>query len=219
MKNQKKITLSLILAIFTLSLVVLTNLANAQTEIDTKFNPNNIISDSDLLDARAMNLPDIQNFLQSKNSYLANYIAPNNNGVMKTAAEIIYDATNRNFDCSGVTLSDTPTEEEKRLNDFIAKRIAASQEPSQPTLLDKLKGNSFKKLHGNIPLHQKFKFQNDLFAGNADDFNNAIALIDQAPDYHEALALIKSRFVLKYDWDFSHETTLEFIGMVEDKYD
>ena len=115
MKNQKKITLSLILAIFTLSLVVLTNLANAQTEIDTKFNPNNIISDSDLLDARAMNLPDIQNFLQSKNSYLANYIAPNNSGVMKTAAEIIYDATNRNFDCSGVTLSDTPTEEEKRL--------------------------------------------------------------------------------------------------------
>ncbi len=116
-------------------------------------------------------------------------------------------------------LAKQETEEEKRLNDFIAKRIAASQEPSQPTLLDKLKGNSFKKLHGNIPLHQKFKFQNDLFAGNADDFNNAIALIDQAPDYHEALALIKSRFVLKYDWDFSHETTLEFIGMVEDKYD
>ena len=88
---------------------------NAQAEIDTNFNPNFIISDSDLMDYSSMTLPDIQNFLQSKNSYLANYITPNNNGVMKTAAEIIYDATNRNFNCEGITLSDAPTEDEKRI--------------------------------------------------------------------------------------------------------
>lgn len=110
--------------------------------------------------------------------------------------------------------------EDAELNAFIAQRMAAANdENAHSTVLDKLKSNSFKKLHGNVPLHLKFKFQNDLFGGNADEFNNALELIDQAPDYHEALALIKSRFVLKYDWDFSNETTLEFIGMVEDKYD
>jgi len=108
-------TPALILALFSLSLTVSAHFASAQTEIDLNFNPNNIISDNDLLDARSMTLPDIQNLLQSKNSYLTNYISPNNNGLMKTAAEIIYDATNRNFDCNGVTLSATPTEEEKRL--------------------------------------------------------------------------------------------------------
>jgi hypothetical protein len=115
MKNQKTIAPALILALFSLSLAISAHFANAQTVVDPNFNPNNIISDNDLLDARSMTLPQIQNFLQSKNSYLANYISPNNNGVMKTAAEIIYDATNRNFDCDGVTLSDTPTEDEKRL--------------------------------------------------------------------------------------------------------
>jgi hypothetical protein len=114
-KNHKITVSALILALFSLSLATSAPLAKAQTEIDAKFNPNNIISDSDLLDARSMTLPDIQNFLQSKNSYLANYIVPNNSGTMKTAAEIIYDATNRNFDCDGVTLSASPTEEEKRL--------------------------------------------------------------------------------------------------------
>ncbi len=115
MKNQKISTASLILAVFSLSLAISTHFVKAQTEVDPNFNPNNIISDNDLLNARSMTLSEIQNFLQSKKSYLANYSAPNNNGVTKTAAEIIYDATNRNFDCDGVSLSESPTEEEKRL--------------------------------------------------------------------------------------------------------
>ncbi len=114
---MKKITITAALVTMA-SLLIFSQMAissvKAQTEIDPNFNPNLIISDSDLMDCSSMTLADIQNFLQSKNSYLANYIAPNNNGVMKTAAEIIYDATNRNFDCDGVTLSDAPTEEEKR---------------------------------------------------------------------------------------------------------
>jgi hypothetical protein len=114
-KNRKITAPALILALFCLSLATSASLVNAQTEIDANFNPNNIISDDDLLDARSMTLSEIQNFLQSKNSYLANYITPNNSGTMKTAAEIIYDASNRNFDCDGVSLSDSPTEDEKRL--------------------------------------------------------------------------------------------------------
>ncbi|MFA5130960.1 MAG: hypothetical protein WC467_00890 [Patescibacteria group bacterium] len=88
--------------------------ALAQNAVDPLFNPNKIIEDSELLDYNAMSLPDIQNFLQSKNSYLANYITPNASGVSKSAAEIIYDASHNNFDCSGVTLSDAPTELEKQ---------------------------------------------------------------------------------------------------------
>ncbi len=114
-----------------------------------------------------------------------------------------------------------PKEEpyEETIYDMLAKRKAKEEQVQQPSVLDKLRAGQIKKLQGNIPLHQRFKFQNDLFGGDADAFNEAIALIDQSPDYHDALALIKSRFVLKYDWDFSHESTLEFISMVEDKFD
>ncbi|MFA5753958.1 MAG: hypothetical protein WC905_01170 [Patescibacteria group bacterium] len=82
-------------------------------EIDPNFNPNLILSDSDIMSYDMMSLQDIQNFLQNKGSYLANYSAVNTHGVVKSAAEIIYDATHKNYDCDGVTLSDTPTEAEK----------------------------------------------------------------------------------------------------------
>ena len=107
MTTKKLITLFLFLLIAPIP-------ALAQVEIDPNFNPNKIIDDNELLNTSSMSLSDIQTFLQSKNSYLANYSTLNAHGTTKSAAEIIYDASNNNYDCSGVTLSDTPTEFEKQ---------------------------------------------------------------------------------------------------------
>lgn len=87
----------------------------AQTTIDSNFNPEKIISDSDLLNYNSMNLSDIQNFLQNKNSFLATYSTLNAHGTTKSAAEIIYDASNNNFNCYGANLSENPTEAEKQI--------------------------------------------------------------------------------------------------------
>lgn len=84
-------------------------------EIDPQFNPNLIISDEEIMDYDSLSLSQIQSFLQNKNSYLANYRTTNAHGTLKSAAEIIYDAANNNYDCSGVALSDNPTETEKQL--------------------------------------------------------------------------------------------------------
>lgn len=84
-------------------------------EIDPEFNPANIISDSELLDYNGMQLTEIQNFLQRKNSYLANYRTFNAHGTPdKSAAEIIFEASRQNYDCKGVDLGDTPTEADKK---------------------------------------------------------------------------------------------------------
>lgn len=87
----------------------------AQETTDSNFNPEKIINNNDVLDYNSMDLSDIQNFLISKNSFLANFNTLNAHGTPKSAAEIIYDASNKNFDCYGVTLSDNPTEAEKKL--------------------------------------------------------------------------------------------------------
>jgi len=107
MTTKKIITLFLFLLMSPLP-------ALAQVEVDPNFNPNRIIEDSELLNYNAMSLPDIQSFLQKKNSYLANYITTNAHGTSKSAAEIIYDASHNNYDCEGITLSDVPTELEKQ---------------------------------------------------------------------------------------------------------
>ncbi len=89
-------------------------LSAASTRAST-FNPNYIISDSEIMDFASMNLNSIKEFLRSKGSFLYNYTCPNTNGVIKSAAEIIYDAAANNYDCSGVNLSNNPTEAEKKL--------------------------------------------------------------------------------------------------------
>ena len=116
MENMKKII------IITLVFLLFPLVSGAQ--IDPNFNPNNILDDQDILDYNSMTLPDIQNFLQSKNSYLANYFAPNAHGTTKMAAEMIYDATHNNFNCDGVLLSDNPTEAEKKLKCQIITTIS-----------------------------------------------------------------------------------------------
>jgi hypothetical protein len=88
--------------------------AQAQT-VDPAFNPNLIISDAELLDYSSLSLIEIQNILQKYNSYLANYKTLNAHGTLKTAAEIIYDAANNNYDCTGVTLTENPVEVEKEI--------------------------------------------------------------------------------------------------------
>jgi len=88
--------------------------------VDPKFNPSMIISDAELLDYGSMNLNQIQSFLEKYNSYLATYQTVNAHGTIKSAAEIIYDASTNNYDCSNITLSENPSEAEKQL---LCKRI------------------------------------------------------------------------------------------------
>ncbi len=100
-----------------LMLLVLTGsvLPALAQDLDPLFIPSNIISDNDMLDTRSMTLSEIQSFLESKNSYLATYKTTNAYGTEnKSAAEIIYDAANNNYDCDGITLDSLTDESERK---------------------------------------------------------------------------------------------------------
>ncbi|MFA6423953.1 MAG: serine hydrolase [Candidatus Magasanikbacteria bacterium] len=82
MKN--KLTILLLLGLFlwpTLSL--------AQAE----FNPHFIISDNEMFDYQGWMISDIQKFLDDRSSFLAKYQTEDINGYMRTAAGIIFDAS------------------------------------------------------------------------------------------------------------------------------
>jgi hypothetical protein len=80
---------------------------------EAEFNPGNIISDQDMLNYSSMTLEEIQSFLEEQNSPLADMLLLDAYGKERKAAEIIYNATTKNYDCDGVKLSDKPTEEER----------------------------------------------------------------------------------------------------------
>jgi len=103
-KYQKNLALAL-----TLMFIPLFTLAQ-----DSSFDPGNIISDSDLIDSKSMNLTEINNFLKTKAGFISNYYTTNAHGTEgKSAAEIIYDAANATYECDDRTLNRTLTEAEK----------------------------------------------------------------------------------------------------------
>jgi hypothetical protein len=111
--NNKKLTIWLILSLG----LIFGPLFGvwAQTDIDPEFNPANIISDSEALNTTAMSKADIQRFLESKNSFLANYYTTNAHGTPnKSAAEIIFEAANNNYDCDGIDLGANSSEADKK---------------------------------------------------------------------------------------------------------
>jgi len=113
MKNLNNLGL---LALFGLLLTIPQPSSAQMIGVDPNFNPGNIISDEEILQCNAMNVTQIQNFLQKKGSFLASYQTYNAHGTPdKSAAEIIYEAATANYDCEDANLSDSPTEEEKRL--------------------------------------------------------------------------------------------------------
>lgn len=97
-------------SIFFLAICAFLSLANDAKA--STFNPEYIISDEEMLDARSMSLGDIELFLRSKGGYISKNMFQSFDGQLKTAAQIIYDAAN-NYDCYGVTLSANPTREER----------------------------------------------------------------------------------------------------------
>lgn len=117
MKNNKYKFAKII--VFLLSFFAFTAfVAHAQVatqDDDGNFNPENIISDDEILDDRAMTLDEIQRFLEQKGGFLANYVGLDANGEMKKASEMIFNAATNNYDCdSAENISDNPTINEKK---------------------------------------------------------------------------------------------------------
>lgn len=77
------------LIVILVTLTLLPAIALAQAD----FNPHLIISDSEMFDFKGWMISDIQKFLEDRGSYLATYQTEDTNGNIRTAAGIIYDAS------------------------------------------------------------------------------------------------------------------------------
>ncbi|MBU1165065.1 hypothetical protein KKA15_05935 [Patescibacteria group bacterium] len=86
---KKIISTTIIISILGISLPSFINASSI-------FDQNYIISDQELTDYESLSLVDIQNFLEAKQSTLANMSFPNFLGHTKSVAQIIYDASREN---------------------------------------------------------------------------------------------------------------------------
>jgi hypothetical protein len=106
-----------------------------------------------------------------------------------------------------------PEQKKPSLNELLAQ-----QQTKAPSVSDMYRSAKIQSLADFIPLNHRYKFINELFGGNAAEFNNAIATIDACKDYHDAMMLIRNKYLPKYGWDFSKDEVKEFYELIGRKF-
>jgi hypothetical protein len=109
----------------------------------------------------------------------------------------------------------------EKLQEARKQEAQASSEAPAPNLLSKLGAqvDQSKRIKGRIPLNLKFRFLNDLFKGSNADFDAAVDIVDNSPDYHSAITLLKEKYIRKYEWDLGTDTVREFLSMVDRRFE
>lgn len=85
------------------------------------------------------------------------------------------------------------------------------------SLASKLKNTPIQNLKSAIGINVKFSFINDLFDGNADDFNQSVEAIDLMKNADEARELL-GELSGKHNWDLESHTVSQFVEMVERRF-
>lgn len=107
----------------------------------------------------------------------------------------------------------SPKEEvsdKKTLNDFL-------QKPSQ-TLADEHQHKQIQGIKKNITINQRFMFVNELFKGDADEFESVVNFLDNCNSWNEAMDFVKQNYVEGKGWDEESEEVQEFMEILDKRF-
>lgn len=102
--------------------------------------------------------------------------------------------------------------------------ISAGSSSVQPTadnvatFGDSLQKVSTGSLSRTISLNQKFRFINQLFNGNVDAYNEALAELDQLTNYGQALDLISYRYANQFMWNMDSDEVSELVEILKRRF-
>ncbi|MCS7005026.1 MAG: hypothetical protein NZM38_06835 [Cytophagales bacterium] len=102
----------------------------------------------------------------------------------------------------------------------LAEKLAQNAQQKQ-TLADRLVNKNSNKqvsIKTMLTLHDRIRFQNELFGKNIVELNDALEMIDNCKDYHTALALVKEKYMLKYHWNLNAEVTIDFFKLINKRF-
>lgn len=103
-------------------------------------------------------------------------------------------------------------DESVTLNDQLQKKMKSTLDELQ----EKQKNGSIKK---SITINQRFMFVKELFGGSNEQFEKALELIDRANSYVEVNQLVKTEYMVHYNWDMESEEVAEFLELLERRFE
>lgn len=109
------------------------------------------------------------------------------------------------------------------INQQFAKEIRSlndTLQSSQATLADRLneKADRISNIKKSLNINQKFRFINELYGGDSNEFNAVVDQIDQCQSHQQALDVLNGKSSLRSQWDMENEAVKEFIGLVSKRF-
>ncbi|HVD97847.1 MAG TPA: hypothetical protein VNB90_06550 [Cytophagaceae bacterium] len=121
-------------------------------------------------------------------------------------------------------LKDLPKEKTTTtINDFFARNKQLSlndvmMKEEEANLLTKHRKSKIHDLKAAVPINLRFIFINELFKGNADDYNLAIVQVERCEDYESAKNILEQLYGRKYEWNKDKTEVKEFYELVERRF-
>lgn len=120
------------------------------------------------------------------------------------------------------TVKEIKLENKKKVN------IPVDEDEFKPTMNDifmekigkekNLNSNSGKLLKDSIMLNDRIIFIKELFAGNIEEFTEALSKIDNSPTFEEAFSYLESNIVNKNGWSIKEKVSNQFYALVKKKF-
>ncbi len=109
------------------------------------------------------------------------------------------------------------------LNDYFARNKQLSlndimMKDEDSNLLTKHRKSKIHDLKQAVPINLRYIFINELFKGNADDYNLALIQIERCEDHESAKNILDQLYQKKYSWDNSKTEVKEFLELVERRF-
>lgn len=70
----------------------------------------------------------------------------------------------------------------------------------------------------SVTINQRFRFENDLFNGDKDEFEMVVNYLDNCTSNHEATEFIQENYIQKKNWDMEREVVIEFMNMIAKRF-
>lgn len=110
------------------------------------------------------------------------------------------------------TAADAPKKIVHTLHDSIAG-------DTRPTLADRHRRSKLDSLHKAFSINQRFMFQKELFGGQQQTFDEAIAELEQCSTYDEAEGLLGRNYISRFHWDLDSEEAGEFLEILARRFE
>ncbi len=89
---------------------------------------------------------------------------------------------------------------------------------SMENIAEKMMNSKVKDLKKAIPLHEKFHYTNELFGKNSDHYNQFVDAMNTKQTWKEAETLL-AQAASMYKWDPENKTALQFIALIQRRFD